>query len=207
MNSRLCRGCGVTRPIGDFAFKNATFWKAPLTLRRMVSARVEAALPDKKGAYLEHNRRNNPLQRQAIRIFVTQLLLNHACAECGKRDPVVLEFNHLDPAMETANVCDMIHFRVSVARIHREIARCEGFVRELSRAPHDESAPGTLQAGIWRKWSDGNLRARVWQRTDTTSSSCCSASGKRRALTAALRIRFCFSSIICGRRRKTSPRL
>jgi hypothetical protein len=36
-----------------------------------------------------------------------------------------LEFNHLDPATKTANICDMIHFRVSRARIRLEIEKCE----------------------------------------------------------------------------------
>ena len=78
-----------------------------------------------KGAYLQRNQRNNPLQREANRTFVTQFLSEHPCVKCGISDPVVLEFNHLDRATKTANICDMIHFRVSPTRIRLEIAKCE----------------------------------------------------------------------------------
>ena len=116
---------GVVHPIDDFAFKNASSGKRHSGCRaccRLVSRRHYF---NNRRAYLQRNQRNNALQREANRIFVTQFLREHPCAKCGMSDPVVLEFNHLDPATKTANVCDMIHFRVSPARIRLEIAKCE----------------------------------------------------------------------------------
>jgi hypothetical protein len=55
-----------------------------------------------KITYLERNRRNNPLQRQAAAEFVYQFLLGQPCVECGEADPVVLEFNHVEPATNRA---------------------------------------------------------------------------------------------------------
>ena len=123
--SRLCRGCGVAHPIEDFAFKNATSGKRHSRCRACCRLVSQQHYVSNKRAYLERNQRNNPLQREANRVFVTQFLREHPCVKCGNSDPVVLEFNHLHPATKTANICDMIHFRVSRARIQLEIAKCE----------------------------------------------------------------------------------
>jgi hypothetical protein len=63
--------------------------------------------------------------RQKARIFVAQFLVDHPCVRCGEADPVVLEFNHLDPTTKSANISDMIHGRVSIGRIRMELAKCE----------------------------------------------------------------------------------
>ena len=71
------------------------------------------------------HRKNNPLQKQRAATFVHAFLLEHPCVKCGEADPVVLEFNHLDPQSKSANVADMIRGRCSAARLHGEIAKCE----------------------------------------------------------------------------------
>jgi ketosteroid isomerase-like protein len=109
-------------PIDDFPFKNATSGKRHSRCRACYRVVSQQHYSKNKRAYLE---RSNPLQREANRIFVTQFLRQHQCVKCGESDPVVLEFNHLDPATKTANICDMIHFRVFPARIRLEMAKCE----------------------------------------------------------------------------------
>ena len=125
VRKRLCRGCGVAQAIDDFAFKNTTTGKRHSRCRACDRQVSQQHYQNNKRAYLERNQRNNPLQRNANRMFVMQFLREHACVKCGESDPVVLEFNHLDPATKTANICDMIHCRVSHARIRLEIAKCE----------------------------------------------------------------------------------
>jgi hypothetical protein len=112
-------------PIEDFAFKNSTSGKRHSRCRACCRLASQQHYSNNKRAYLERNQRNNPLQRETNRIFVTQFLCEHPCVKCGESNPVVLEFNHVDPATKTANICDMIHFRVSPARIRLEMAKCE----------------------------------------------------------------------------------
>jgi hypothetical protein len=54
-----------------------------------------------------------------------QFLREHPCVRCGASDPVVLEFNHLDPGAKSGNICDMVHFRVSINGLRQEMAKCE----------------------------------------------------------------------------------
>ena len=51
-------------------------------------------------------------------------VLSHAgCVDCGERDVVVLDFDHVRG--KAANVGDLVRNEVSIARIDAEIARCE----------------------------------------------------------------------------------
>ena len=122
---RFCSGCGVAHPIDNFAFKNTRAGRRHSRCRACYRRISQEHYANNKRAYLERNQRNNPQQREANRIFVNQFLREHPCVKCGESDPVVLEFNHVDPATKTGNICDMIHFRVSPARIRLEIAKCD----------------------------------------------------------------------------------
>ena len=124
-NGRYCRGCERFHAVEDFSVKDAR--KGTLRSRCRICCREASRrhYTRTKGAYLERNRRNNPLQRQAAAVFVYQFLLGHPCVECGEADPVVLEFNHLDPSTKSANLSDMIANGVSLAYLRTEIAKCE----------------------------------------------------------------------------------
>jgi hypothetical protein len=60
---------------------------------------------------------------------VTQLvwdsLLDHPCVDCGERDPVVLEFDHVDPAQKSRAVSRLIGNNHSWSSILSEIDKCQ----------------------------------------------------------------------------------
>src|SRR5690348_15129906 len=122
--NRLCRGCGVASG-RRFRVQECDFWKTPLTLSCLLSARFSAALREQQGRLPVAKSAEQPRPARCESHLVTQFLREHPCIGCGESDPVVLEFNHFDPATKTANICDMIHFRVSPARIQLEIGKCE----------------------------------------------------------------------------------
>jgi hypothetical protein len=122
---RTCGGCGLVRPVEDFGIKNRTTGQRRSQCRRCCSLRSRLHYDANRAAYLSRNRRNNPRQRQRAAAFVHAFLLEHACVACGEADPVVLEFNHLDPQSKVANISDMIRRGCSAGRLHDEIAKCE----------------------------------------------------------------------------------
>lgn len=60
---------------------------------------------------------------EKARSFVLAFLVTHPCSDCGITDPVVLEFDHLES--KHALVSTLVAHGAAIARISREIARCE----------------------------------------------------------------------------------
>jgi hypothetical protein len=110
---RYCRGCDRMLGVEQFSFKNAQKGILHLRCRSCCRQFARQHYARAKATYLERNRRNNPVQRLAARRFVHQFLLAHPCVQCGETDPIVLEFNHLDPTAKAGNLCDLVHGRKS----------------------------------------------------------------------------------------------
>jgi hypothetical protein len=54
---------------------------------------------------------------------VDEILRASGCVDCGERDPVVLEFDHV--GVKTSNVADLIRYGAAWSRITAEITQCE----------------------------------------------------------------------------------
>jgi hypothetical protein len=70
---------------------------------------------------LESNRR----YRNRNRTFVLEYLGTHPCVDCGESDPIVLEFDHIDPKNKQHDISDLTRCGYSLDRLKREIERCE----------------------------------------------------------------------------------
>jgi hypothetical protein len=47
-----------------------------------------------------------------------------SCIDCGISNPLVLEFDHIDPETKSANVSDLVMRRLSWKRVFAEIQKC-----------------------------------------------------------------------------------
>jgi hypothetical protein len=124
-NAHYCRGCGKWRQPDDFSLKNAGTQRRHSQCRLCCRETSRRHYAMNRTAYLERNRRNQPRLKRAAAELVYEFLKGHPCAECGERDILVLEFNHLDPAVKSANICDLIRSCTSASGIQAEIAKCE----------------------------------------------------------------------------------
>lgn len=59
------------------------------------------------------------------REFVWTYLDTHPCIDCGEDDPIVLEFDHLDPELKIRTISEQIAGCSSIKAIKTEIAKCE----------------------------------------------------------------------------------
>jgi 5-methylcytosine-specific restriction endonuclease McrA len=55
---------------------------------------------------------------------VIDYLNSHPCANCGETDPIVLEFDHIDPKAKTSAVSRMIQYH-SWETVQKEIEKCQ----------------------------------------------------------------------------------
>ena len=62
-------------------------------------------------------------RRRRAKAFLLDHLLGHPCADCGERDPVVLEFDHLRDKSRT--LTELAHEGVRLEVLAAEMAKCE----------------------------------------------------------------------------------
>lgn len=55
--------------------------------------------------------------------FISEYLSNNSCVDCGEKDIIVLEFDHIND--KKYNIADMIQTGYSLATIKKEIDKCE----------------------------------------------------------------------------------
>ena len=71
-------------------------------------------------------RKHTSRRRVELRTWVRDYLAEHPCVDCGESDPVVLEFDHRDPASKVGNIGDIINRAGwGLARLQTEIAKCD----------------------------------------------------------------------------------
>lgn len=80
---------------------------------------------DNKELYLSRSSENRKIQIEDRRRRVREYLLTHPCVDCGEADPIVLDFDHVDHTLKTANISKMVRDRARWSRIEEEIAKCE----------------------------------------------------------------------------------
>lgn len=63
-------------------------------------------------------------QRQRTRKLLTEYLLNNPCELCGESDPIVLEFDHINPLEKTVTISRLISGHPSWQKVLNEINKC-----------------------------------------------------------------------------------
>jgi len=94
-------------------------------MQSVLSRDLSASLPGQPNSVFGAEQTQQPRLKRAAADLVYQFLTGNPCAECGESDILVLEFNHLDPRVKSANVSDLIRSCTSSAGIQVEMAKCE----------------------------------------------------------------------------------
>lgn len=90
-----------------------------------------------QGANLDCPRCYGRIRRQANKAFIESVKSENPCAVCGERDPIVLQFHHVNPESkwrsggksagtpwEKTGVAGLCGCVVSILRIKRELVKC-----------------------------------------------------------------------------------
>lgn len=121
--TRVCARCHAEKPLDAFPIKNSAR-----------GTRVSYCVPCRSEYGKEHYRQNRPYylaknavakvrHRRANRELAREHLSTHPCVDCGERDPLLLDFDHLDPTTKRGNVSQMLS-REAAPAIEREIGKC-----------------------------------------------------------------------------------
>lgn len=79
-----------------------------------------------RDAIIARAKENNKRQRLELRSWLKEYLLSHPCVDCGEADPIVLEFDHRDPATKDKNIADAISRHCwGLKRLRAEVDKCD----------------------------------------------------------------------------------
>lgn len=119
-----CHTCGAIKPVADFAFSDVARGVFSYDCRICHAAARRAHYLANKADYLGRAVAQRRARRAQNRIAVLAYLANHPCVDCGVTNPVVLEFDHRDPATKLDDVGGMIPGK-RWPRILAEIEKCD----------------------------------------------------------------------------------
>lgn len=146
---RTCARCHVAKPLTEFQLKNAAKGWFRSYCRPCLSDYGKAHYQKNVAAYLSRKRTRHRLDRPRNRGLIAEYLASHPCVDCGEADPIVLEFDHRDPASKTDDVGRLVHTATMVA-IRAEIAKCD------VRCGNCHRRRTLIQLGSYRVWMAAN---------------------------------------------------
>jgi len=121
---RTCGRCHVAKPLAEFPIKNAERGTYRSYCRPCCREYGKEHYRKNIGAYLSRARTRSAVDRKQNREFIAEYLSTHPCLDCGESDPLVLEFDHRDPATKNGEVGRIIHTS-SLTTLKAEVAKCD----------------------------------------------------------------------------------
>lgn len=111
-HTKVCRKCNITRPNRCFSEH-----------RRVCKPCMVATAKAHREANLDKSREHNRRYAARGRLFLLEYLTKHPCIQCGEDNPILLDFDHLDPATKSFSVSNRttVHPRL----LEKEIAKCQ----------------------------------------------------------------------------------
>lgn len=79
---------------------------------------------DNKDTQLRRVKSNSKISRERNREWLFLYLKDHPCIVCGEPDPIVLQFDHLDPKQKSYTIANML-MGYSLETIRREVDKCQ----------------------------------------------------------------------------------
>src|SRR5919204_997498 len=122
--SRRCRLCGVVKPANEFSYRNKSRGTRKRRCKKCVATNSREHYKRNPGPYKTRAHTKRDRNRRSQRDRVIQYLLSHACIDCGETNPILLEFDHREPAAKTKSVGALLA-NSTWTKISREIAKCD----------------------------------------------------------------------------------
>lgn len=139
----MCLICRIVKPLEDFPYQHNR--KRHLSkcceCKRVYDRTYWSKTKDRRNS---QKKKNTTAIRERNTLFLLNYLNAHPCVVCGEADPLVLEFDHIDPTTKTANVSELLG--TSIARIVSEIHKC----RVLCANCHRRETAKQFQYGMWK---------------------------------------------------------
>lgn len=124
METRICNSCkGDPQPIENFNWKNKAAGIRQRCCRTCKAAYQKRWYGKHKVEHRKNVVRNRQLNTAEVRRRLCEYLEAHPCVDCGERDIVVLQFDHVS-GEKSMTISDMLRCDHTWKSILKEIAKC-----------------------------------------------------------------------------------
>ena len=123
MNSKICSRCKLLKPIQEFCLRNKDKNVIQARCRICTRAAIKDHYYRNREYYLAKTRKRNKFLLSITKTFIVKYLQKHSCVDCGEKDIVVLDFDHMSD--KTDSIALMRKRRLSLKVIKNEIEKCE----------------------------------------------------------------------------------
>ena len=120
-----CTVCGELKELEAFSFRNKETGRRHRACKACVAAYGRGHYSANRQAYVRRNNQQTRRRRRVLQAQVWLYLAGHPCVDCGVADPLVLEFDHIDPAAKKKTIYLLVHQACSWSTIVGEIDKCE----------------------------------------------------------------------------------
>lgn len=122
-STKVCTKCGVEKISTEFRKRTAV--KDGLQSWCKSCCKVhEKQHWDTNETRRETSKRRSVVSRQKMRECIYEYLVVHPCEDCGEDDPIVLEFDHIDPSQKSFTIGNAGKQIFSLVTLQEEISKC-----------------------------------------------------------------------------------
>ncbi len=122
---RTCSVCGEDKELEAFGFRNQAAARRHRSCRTCVAAYGRQHYGANRLEYISRNNKRSRALTYTLREQVWQYIAGRACVDCSEADPVVLDFDHVDPTEKRQTIYRLVHQAYSWNSILAEIEKCE----------------------------------------------------------------------------------
>ena len=121
---RRCTGCGETRPLEDFSYRDRARGRRRARCRFCMRAYAQEHYKRNKARYAAADWGRKRSSRVDLVREIDDYLHQHPCVDCGENDLLVLEFDHKD-GVEKLDTIAFLRARGQRDELLAEIAKCD----------------------------------------------------------------------------------
>ena len=122
---QTCRVCGQSKEVEAFGFRNKATGRRHRKCKACMAAYGRAHYARNRQAYITRNVSNMRVRRRSLKERLWRYVAEQACVDCGERDPLVLDFDHVNTKHKRAEIYWLVQSTCSWTLILDEIAKCQ----------------------------------------------------------------------------------
>lgn len=121
---KICTKCKRSLPLSEFNWKIKNV-KYSVHCRICSREYVRQHYLKNRNYYLTKAKKRNAKIFKQAKIIIANYFLSHSCVDCGEKDLLVLEFDHVDRNKKDGDVSQIIKNTSSLKLLLKEIKKCE----------------------------------------------------------------------------------